>query len=275
LKHYAVIGHPISHSRSPEIHQAFAAQFNQTIDFQRLDCLPESFADTVHDFFQANGGGMSVTVPHKTTAYLLCAHRSSAAQAAEAVNALYVNSKGELCGDNTDGRGLLNDLVFNHHLNLNDRHILVIGAGGATCGLIQPFIQAGIASLTIANRTVERAQMLAAKWSPHFQISAIGLNDPAPHTPDVIIHASSGGLSGEAVTGPTQWYSPRVIAIDISYGRGPTPFLRVAKEFGVQQCIDGLGMLVEQAALAFQIWRNQSPETLPVIQQLREALLNT
>jgi shikimate dehydrogenase len=272
LQHYAVIGHPISHSRSPYIHGAFAAQFNQQIDYQRIDCESQNFAETVRRFFTDNRGGMSVTVPHKSAAFDLCEQRSQAAQAAGAVNTLYLDEQGRLCGDNTDGRGLLNDLMFNHHLSLKDRNVLIIGAGGATRGLIEPLIDAGVSSLSLANRTVERAREIAAQWAHRYPIAALGLQDHLAIVPDVVVHASSGGLVGEAVMGRAEWYLNRPIAVDISYGKSLTPFLTMARTLGARQLIDGLGMLVEQAALAFQIWRQQTPDTLPVIQALRAEL---
>lgn len=273
LDRFAVIGQPITQSRSPFIHGEFAAQFGQRIDYQRIETPPTEFATTVSRFFSTGGRGMSVTVPHKGAAFELCEHTSEFASQARAVNTLYLDEKQRLCGENTDGRGLLNDLTLNHRLALKDCDVLIIGAGGAVKGIIGPLLTAQVRSITIANRSVENAQALVQQFSwTKAHLTAVGLTEPATIDPKLVIHASSAGLQNQAIMGPASWYKQVSHAIDIGYGVGLTPYLRAAKTFGITNLIDGLGMLVEQAALAYAIWRKQTPNTAPVIERLRAQL---
>jgi len=273
VERFAVIGQPISHSRSPFIHEQFAAQFSQSINYQRIECAAENFALTVRDFFKHHGRGMSVTVPHKETAFALCEQTTEYAQQARAVNTLFQDEQGRLWGDNTDGRGLLNDLQRNHGLSLNDLNIRIIGAGGAARGIIGPLLEAKVRSITLANRSVDKAERLIQQFDQHgVVLCAIGLNDLGKHAPDVIIHASSAGLTGEAIIGLPAWYQPETVCVDLSYGLGVTPFLQAVQQLGVTRRIDGLGMLVEQAALAYAIWRGCRPHTHSVINSLRSQL---
>ncbi len=266
---YAVIGNPIAHSQSPVIHQAFADQTGQHITYDRILSQPGQFADTVRAFVTAGGKGLNVTVPFKEQAHDLADTLSDRARTAGAVNTLLVRPDNTLHGDNTDGIGLVRDLQHNHGIHLAGLRILILGAGGATRGILHPILTCQPAQLTIANRSPDKACALADSTG-YAQVLGSGL-DEIPAAPfDVIIHATAAGLSGQTPTIPTATIAAHTRAYDLLYSKQPTPFLRWAAQQGAAQTIDGLGMLVEQAAAAFYAWRGMKPDTAPVSARLSD-----
>ena len=274
MDRYAVIGHPIAHSKSPRIHAAFARQTGQQLEYEALLAPLDGFVDTVTQFREAGGRGLNVTVPFKLEAFALASHRTDRAATAGAVNTLMFDADGIL-GDNTDGAGLVRDLVANLQCPLARRRVLLLGAGGAARGALLPLLQAGPASLTLANRTEAKAHALtdafrqyAAGTTPHPTTFA-GL---AGQQFDVVINATSASLSAEAPPLPAGIYAPDALAYDMMYGSSETAYLRAAREAGVKHLADGLGMLVEQAAESFSLWRGVRPHTAPVLAELRREL---
>ena len=268
---YAVIGFPIKHSRSPFIHGLFAQQTHQQLEYQRLEVAPEQLAEQVTHFFAKGGKGLNITVPHKQAIMHLLQHCSPRAQRAGAVNTVIKLADGTLLGDNTDGVGLLHDLRHNLHCELKDKRILMLGAGGAARGVIAPLLEQAPDQLVIANRTIERATQLAQEFSPLGRIQAVSFNDIPPTPFDVIINATSASLNGQMPTLPHGIVGPHTLCYDMAYGKEDTVFTLWAKQHGAAQAVQGWGMLVEQAAEAFFLWRGVRPNTQPVL----AALLNS
>ncbi|HMM47155.1 MAG TPA: shikimate dehydrogenase [Thiobacillaceae bacterium] len=260
---YAVFGHPIAHSKSPSIHAAFARQTRQDLSYEAILAPLDGFAASVAAFVAAGGRGANVTVPFKEEAYRLADDLSARAERAGAVNTLSFEA-GRILADNTDGAGLVADLTRNLHRVLAGSRILVLGAGGAARGVIGPLLDEQPAVLVIANRTVSRAQELAAVFGDG--IRACGF-DALDGTYDLAINATAASLAGELPPLPPGLFTPGTLAYDMMYGRD-TPFLAFARTQGAATA-DGLGMLVEQAAEAFHSWRGIRPETAPVIASLR------
>jgi len=269
---YAVIGNPIAHSKSPQIHSAFAQQTGQQLDYTTLLVEIGQLADAVVEFQQHQGKGLNITVPFKQDAWQLTSSLSDRAERAGAVNTLVLYGENDYYGDNTDGVGLVNDLKNNHDIHLNTRHILILGAGGAVRGVLEPILQQFPSQLVIANRTVEKATQLAHEFSDLGTLSGCGFDDLAGETFDLIINATSASLSGELPELPDKLLKEGACCYDMMYGAAPTPFMQWAQQQGAQLCLDGLGMLVEQAAESFYLWRAIRPETTTVIQQLRREL---
>lgn len=259
---YAVIGHPVAHSRSPWIHARFARATGEDIEYGRIDAPPEGFAAAVEQFAASGGRGLNVTVPHKDAAFRLCRETSARARQAQAVNTLVLG--GVVYGDNTDGAGLVRDIEANQGYRLRGRRALLLGAGGAACGVVGALLEAGVARLVIANRTVERARSLAARFPPAL---GCGYPDLAQERFDVIVNATSAGLQDAALPLPAGLFSSGVLAYEMVYGRD-TAFLAAAHAAGARAC-DGLGMLVEQAAESFLVWRGVRPATRAVLAELR------
>ncbi len=267
---YAVIGHPVAHSKSPLIHAAFARATGEDLAYGLIDAPPDGFAAAV-DAFRATGGrGANVTVPFKEDALAWCDAQGGAvsprAARAGAVNTLVFDA-GRLACDNTDGAGLVRDLEANLGFALRGKRALLIGAGGAARGVVQPLLDAGIAGLAIANRTPARAQALAARFAPAVRAGTCA--DFAGGEFDLVINATSAGLQDAMPELPEACYATGALAYDMLYGR-ETPFMRHARAQGARVS-DGLGMLVEQAAEAFRIWRGILPDTAPVLAMLRRA----
>jgi shikimate dehydrogenase len=261
---YAVFGHPIAHSKSPLIHAAFARQTGQDMTYEAILAPLDGFADSVAAFMAAGGRGANVTVPFKEAAFKLAHRLSPRAERAGAVNTLSFNADGIL-GDNTDGAGLVADLTRNLHRTLDAKRILLLGAGGAARGVIEPLLDQHPAALVIANRTVSRAQELARLFGRGVSACAFEAAD-APF--DLVINATAASLAGELPPLSPRVFSPDTLAYDMMYGRD-TPFLSFARTHGAATA-DGLGMLVEQAAEAFFLWRGVRPDTAPVIASLRQ-----
>jgi shikimate dehydrogenase len=264
---YAVIGNPVAHSKSPLIHAAFAAAESQAIVYERLFCALGAFNQTV-DAFRARGGkGLNVTVPFKHEAYALCTCVTPRAREAGAVNVLSFISDG-ISGDNSDGAGLVRDITHNLGFDACATRALLLGAGGASFGVVGPLLETGIASLTIANRTVAKAVELRKRFAPHSNITACGYDTLAGQRYDLVINATSAGLANATPDLPRGLFSAGALAYDMVYGKD-TPFMAFARGEGARVA-DGLGMLVEQAAESFLIWRGVRPQTAPVIRLLRD-----
>ncbi len=274
MDRYAVIGNPIAHSKSPQIHAAFARQTGQALRYETLLAPVDGFAPAVADFRAHGGRGMNVTVPFKLEAFALAERHTPRAQAAGAVNTLAFGADGIL-GDNTDGAGLVRDLTTNLDFALAGRRILLLGAGGATRGVLLPLLDSRPASLTIANRTVAKAQALAELFTPHAgraQVDACGFDALAGRRFDLVINATAASLAGELPPLPPGLYAEGALAYDMMYGRGHTPFMRAALADGAARVADGLGMLVEQAAESFALWRGVRPDTAAPLAELRRQI---
>jgi shikimate dehydrogenase len=268
--HYAVMGNPIAHSKSPRIHTLFAAQFGHDIEYRAILVEPGHFAQAVADFQAQGGKGLNVTVPYKEEAWALAATRSTRAQRAGAVNTLQLDPSGLHYGDNTDGVGLIRDLKNNQGCQLAGRHLLLLGAGGAARGVIEPLLDEQPSLLLIANRTPEKAVELARDFHESGRFEGCGLDTLAGRSFDVIINATAAGLRGEVPALPSGVVQTHSWCYDMMYADKPTAFMRWAQERGAERTLDGLGMLVEQAAEAFFLWRGVRPATEPVIQSLRQ-----
>lgn len=265
---YGVMGYPVSHSRSPVIHRLFALQTGQDMQYELLQVSPEKLETAVRQFQRTGGKGLNITVPHKSEVTRLVDHLSERAGTAGAVNTLTFKD-GEILGDNTDGFGLLRDLVVNLELTLEGASILVLGAGGATRGIIGPLLEMQPSSLRIANRTLGRAQALADHFSRSGPVSACRFNVvPVTENYDLIINATSAGLHGHEAPYPGAAVSAQTVCYDLSYGLKPTPFSLWARDQGAARSVMGWGMLVEQAAESFRIWRGVRPDTAPVLKQM-------
>jgi shikimate dehydrogenase len=266
---YAVIGNPVGHSQSPQIHEAFARQTGQDLFYGRLLAPLDDFSDTALRFFAEGGAGLNVTVPFKHEAWRLVDARVGGAESAEAVNTIRREGT-RLIGHNTDGTGLVADLERNLGIVIAGRRVLLMGAGGASHGVVQPLLERKPAALVIANRTPDKAEQLALRFAgPGRNLRACGYTALAGESFDLVVNATSAGLSGELPPLPDGLFTPGALAYDMMYGR-LTAFLAFARARGAATA-DGLGMLVEQAAEAFQIWRGVRPQTAPVIAQLRAA----
>ena len=268
---YCVFGNPIAHSKSPAIHAAFAAQTGQDLRYEARLAPVDNFAGAVAAFVREGGRGANVTVSFKEDAYRLATRRTPRAEAAGAVN-LLVFEGAEIVGDNSDGAGLLRDLELNLGHPLQGRRVLLLGAGGAARGALGPLLAARPAALALANRTPEKARALAAAFSGQGAVDGLAFADLTGRNYDVIINATAASLAGELPPLPDGLLAPAGLAYDMMYGRGTTPFLAWAQAQGAGQCADGLGMLVEQAAEAFHVWRGVRPESAPVLAALRAQL---
>jgi shikimate dehydrogenase len=271
MDRYAVIGNPIAHSKSPHIHAAFARQTGQRLEYGRLLGSLEDFPGDVRAFVADGGRGLNVTLPFKEEAWALLADRSPRAEAAGAVNTIIVLDDGRLRGDNTDGVGLVRDLEDNHGYGLGGRRVLLLGAGGAARGVLGALLEAAPAALTIANRTAHKAVDLARAAADE-RVDGCGLDGLGGRSFDLIVNATSSGLDGDVPELPDGLVADGGWTYDMVYGDVPTPFCRWAEAQGAARALDGLGMLVEQAAESFRLWRGVRPETGPVIADLRRAL---
>lgn len=266
---YAVFGSPIAHSRSPDIHALFADQTGQALTYGKQLVEPEEFTDACRAFFAQGGKGLNITLPLKELAFDFADSRTERAQQAGAANTLKKEADGSILADNTDGAGLVRDLRQNHGWTIRGQRVLILGAGGAVRGVMGPLLKEAPQVLWIANRTVEKAQTLAAIFSEEGQVQACGL-DRIPAQPfDLIINGTSLSLQGDSPPLSSAHLSVETACYDMAYGREPTAFLRWAEAQGVSQLADGLGMLVEQAAESFSLWRGVMPQTAPVIAALR------
>jgi len=267
---YGVVGHPVAHSWSPFIHGMFARQTGEPVIYRLHDVLPQDFRAYVLDFFSRGGRGLNVTVPHKVAAAELANELKPRAERAVAVNTLMIQRDNRILGDNTDGAGLVHDLRDNLTVNLAGRRMLIVGAGGATRGVVAPLLVLRPAELVIANRTADRAHAFAADFKDLGAVRGCGFDDLGDDAYDVIVNATSASLAGEVPAIPASVIKPESLCYDMAYSKGDTPFLKWAKENGCARAVQGWGMLVEQAAESFQLWRGVRPQTRPVLEALRE-----
>jgi len=269
---YAVIGNPIAHSKSPQIHAAFARLTFQDLTYEAILAPLDGFERAVRDFAAAGGRGMNVTVPFKLEAHALAGTCSPRAEAAQAVNTLIFSGNG-IQGDNTDGVGLVADLVHNLACPIAGMRILLLGAGGAARGVLLPLLEQQPAQLHLANRTADKARSLRDEFVARAgacPLEAGGFDELAGGQFDLVINATAASLADEAPPLPAGLYAPGSLAYDMVYG-GETPFMAAARAQGAARQADGLGMLVEQAAESFFLWRGVRPPTAPVLAQLRGA----
>lgn len=272
MDRYAVVGHPISHSRSPWIHSQFAAQTGQAMQYTAIDVDPEQFEASIAQFFDQGGSGLNITVPFKERACAMAQRRSPAVEACSAANTLYLDADKVLCAENTDGQGLLRDLLENFGARVTNARILLLGAGGAVRGVLPALLEQGPAHISILNRSQEKAVLLAEQFQSDVPITACTIDRPFDASFDLIINGTSAGLKGELPVIPAGAVHEQTWCYDMVYGKGETAFVQWAKQAGAARAIDGVGMLVEQAARAFSIWRGVSPQTSGVITALRREL---
>lgn len=269
---YAVMGNPIAHSKSPLIHSLFAKQTGEALEYRAILVDIGTFTEAVREF-QADGGrGLNVTVPFKRDAWRLVDERSECAELAGAVNTIVVREDGTLYGDNTDGVGMVRDIKENLGVSIDGKKVLVLGAGGAVRGVLGPLLQENPAEVVIANRTPDRAQELADAFEEFGRVDGCGFGDLDGSRYDIVINGTSASLKGEVPPLPEGILARGAFCYDMMYGGEPTAFMRWADDEGCEQISDGLGMLVEQAAESFNIWRGVRPQTAAVIKAVREEI---
>lgn len=265
---YGLMGHPVGHSWSPFIHGMFAKQSGLSLHYKLYDVEPEKFRAAALEFFTSGGRGLNITVPHKRAAAELVNRMTGRAERAGAVNTIMLDAGNELLGDNTDGAGLIADLVTNLGFEIASRRVLILGAGGATRGIVAPLLQSGAASIVIANRTPSRAIELASEFADLGVVTGCAFAEIAPEAVDLLINATSASLQHEMPPAPSTVVGPRTLCYDLAYGKGDTSFTRWAVGHGASLAQKGWGMLVEQAAESFSLWRGVRPDTRPVLEAL-------
>jgi shikimate dehydrogenase len=265
---YGVVGHPISHSWSPFIHGMFAKATAQNLVYRLFDIAPDKFRGEALRLFTSGVRGLNITLPHKQAAAELVNQLTPRAERAQAVNTIAYFEDTSLLGDNTDGLGLTADLERNLGVNLADKRVLILGAGGAVRGVLAPLLERELRAVVIANRTPDRARKLAAEFADMGQISGCGFADVEGPPYDLIVNATSASLQGEMPDLPAGLVDDQTICYDMAYGRGPTPFTIWAKSLHAARTTKGWGMLVEQAAESFLLWRGIRPDTHAVLQAL-------
>ncbi len=275
IDRYAVFGNPVEHSKSPQIHSLFAKQTGQSLIYTAELAEIGQFEPAVKKFIADNGKGLNITVPFKQDAWALAGIHSDRALRAGAVNTLVLQPDGSLYGDTTDGVGLVRDLMQNHRLQLADKNILIIGAGGAVRGVLEAILDQRPASLIISNRTKQKATQLADDFSNLGHITGCGLNEIDGASFDIVINGTSASLKGDLPPLPGTIFAKNSCSYDMMYAAQATPFMQWSTEMGATTVFDGLGMLVEQAAESFFIWRNVKPETKDVIKHIRNLLTET
>ncbi|MGY4514756.1 shikimate dehydrogenase [Lysobacter sp. HA18] len=274
---FAVFGHPVAHSRSPYIHAAFAAQCGIELDYVRIDAAPDDFVSALQRFADDGGRGANVTLPHKVAAFDVCATRSDRAERAGAVNTLVriddADGDARWHGDNTDGIGLVRDLRDRHGVALDGARVLLIGAGGAAAGVAPALLDAGVAALVVTNRSADRLAAFGTRLDdPRVQLRS--WNDVRDEAGvDIVINTTSAARSDASIDWPLPHHpANNWTAVDLGYGEAARAFLDAAAQRNATTCIDGLGMLVEQAAESFRLWHGVLPDTAPVYATLREGL---
>jgi shikimate dehydrogenase len=267
---YGVVGHPVAHSWSPFIHGMFAQATAQNMVYRLFDITPENYRRDTLKLFAGGVRGLNVTVPHKQAAADLVNELTPRALRAQAVNTIAFFEDTTLLGDNTDGAGLTADLENNLHMDLADKRVLILGAGGAVRGVLGPLLERELREVRIANRTLLKAQTLADEFADMGTISGCEFSELRGPAYDLIINATSAGLSGEMPLLPAGIVGETTLCYDMSYGRGDTPFTRWAKALHAARAVKGWGMLVEQAAASFELWRGIRPSTQPVLEALSQ-----
>ncbi len=265
---YGVVGHPVAHSLSPFIHAMFARQTGQSLSYRLFDFGPEALQERIAAFFAEGGRGLNITLPYKMAAVERADELTSRAQHAGAVNTLAMRKDGTILGDNTDGVGLTQDLCVNQHVVVTRRRVLIIGAGGAVRGVLAPLFALAPEVVVIANRTADRAKALAAAFAQMGDVQGVGFRYIAGGPYDLVINATSASLTGEIPDVPVAVIGPETFCYDMAYGKGDTPFVSWCMELGCRAAASGWGMLVEQAAESFRLWRGVRPLTGPVLAAL-------
>jgi shikimate dehydrogenase len=261
---YAVIGHPVAHSLSPAVHAAFARQTGQHLHYTKIDAAPGEFALALREFLASGGKGLNVTLPFKEEALALCHVLTPRAKKAKAVNTLFVHDDGTLAGDNTDGAGLVRDLRQNHKLVIKNKRVLLLGAGGAARGALAALVEEKPAVVHVANRTPERAEKLAERFCMQ-HVQGGGYHTLRKASFDLVINATSASLAGELPPLPADCLDPRATCYDLHYGDRPSVFMLWAEHEGAAKVLDGWGMLVEQAAESYFLWRGVRPDTAALV----------
>ena len=272
LDQYGVFGHPVTHSFSPFIQGVFARDTGQQMSYRAYDVAPEEFDERVQDFFGGGGRGLNITLPHKVAAVEVVQELTARAAHAAAVNTLVLQDDNIILGDNTDGAGLVRDLCDNLGLVVTQRRLLILGAGGATRGVLAPLLGLQPAIAVIANRTPERAEALAAAFADLGVTQGVGFAYVGDTPFDLIINATSASLSGDIPPIPAGAVGPETVCYDLAYGRSAMAFVRWAQQSGCALAVQGLGMLVEQAAESFRLWRGVRPATVEVLAALKQRI---
>jgi shikimate dehydrogenase len=267
---YGLAGHPVAHSWSPFIHGLFGRETGQAMTYRLYDFTPEEFHERVREFFKQGGRGLNITLPHKIAAVDVADDLTARAAHAAAVNTFAVRNDGTILGDNTDGAGLVRDLCDNLGIVITRRRILIIGAGGAARGALAPLLALSPAEIVIANRTSERAEDLARAFGKLGTLQGVGFRYISGGAFDLIVNATSASLSGDIPAVPATVIGPETVCYDMAYGKTDTPFVRWALKLGCTRALQGWGMLVEQAAESFRVWRGVRPATAPVLAALKE-----
>lgn len=269
MDQYAVMGNPVNHSKSPAIHTTFAKQTNQILEYRCLHVEIDGFENAVNSFFTNKGKGLNITLPFKEAAWQLASKRSEEAELAGAVNTLFLDEAGMLNGYNTDGIGLVRDILQNHKGALKGKSILVLGAGGASRGILLPLLKEKPEKICIANRTVEKAEELGKKFSKYGLVIGCGFSALTGQHYDWVINASSASLEGKMPPLPEGILSPGAWCYDLMYSSAETVFCQWAKQAGAEKSLDGLGMLIEQAAESFFLWRGVRPDTQSLLSNFK------
>jgi len=269
MSRYAVIGKPVKHSKSPQIHTLFAKQTGQDLSYSAEEVEEEDFESYVASFFSGGGGGLNITVPHKERAFAVAKLCSDRANLARAVNTLYLDQDGHLCGDNTDGAGLVRDITENHRFEIRNKRILLLGAGGAVRGVLAVLAEQQPASITLVNRTLSRAQQLQREFVKLVTLKVQSYEGLQEQVFDLVINGTSSSLSGELPPISPAMLAAQCCCYDMMYSDQDTAFVAWSKAQGATLALDGIGMLVEQAAESFEIWRGVRPATTQIIDGLR------
>ena len=265
---YAIIGNPVDHSLSPIIFQNFREQTQQVFHYLKIKAPVNNFVNVLKEFQKKGGKGVNITLPFKHEAYKFLNKLSLEAKEAQAVSALQFLNDGTMYGVNYDGLGLVQDLTRNHNITLTQKSILILGAGGATQGILGPLINIAPAQIVIVNRTASKAHELVSRFHSRGKLRGIGYDDFKPIYYDIIIHATSLGHQGKFPQLPNAIIGPRTCCYDLSYGRIAVPFLQWAKRRGTNKCFDGLGMLIEHNAALFYLWFGIYPNTSSILKKL-------
>ena len=269
VDNYCVMGNPIAHSKSPQIHAAFARQTGQQIQYLAILVEQNGFNSALLEFQKQGGKGLNITVPFKEEAWRVAESLTTRAERAHAVNTLWFDKKGKRYGDTTDGIGLIRDITINHNIDINSQEVLILGAGGAVRGILDPLFDHCPARVVIANRTVARAEELASAFSDRGELTATGYDALKKHQFDLVINGTSASLQGTVPPLHADILRSGTCCYDMMYANTDTPFVTWARNNHASQVFDGTGMLVEQAAESFYIWRGVRPDTVPVITMLR------
>ncbi len=270
--HYCVFGNPIAQSKSPDIHRQFAQQTGEDIRYEKQLVDVDGFSEAASVFFEQGGSGLNITAPFKLDAYEFADELTERARNAGAVNTLKRLESGKILGDTTDGQGMVADITERLGCSIKDKSVLILGAGGAVRGVLQPLIEHQPQRVVIANRTIAKALTLVKEFRRYGKLQACGFADLEGQSFDLVINATSAGLHGELPPLPDGFLAPSSYCYDMSYAAEPTVFMQWAKQQQAAYISDGLGMLVGQAAEAFKVWRGVLPEVAPVIEDLRQQL---